>query len=402
MALLDKQMDRFTKQALTELVTDVKGPCISIYMPTERKGIETQQNPIRLKNLLNQAEEELVALSERTPDISDLLAPAYALASNGQFWQYQSDGLALLLAPDMMATYRLPLQFQETALVNDRFYVKPLLPMLTGDGAFYLLTLTQGGVHLLQGSRYSIAEVELGEDIPQSLAEALQYDNFEKQLQFHTSSRPSTGGGRGGAIFHGQGGGADDANSTENVIRFFRQLDNGVRDLLQTSEQPPLVLAGVENMRGLYHQVNQYKGLVEQGVENDPEALSIEELHARAWTIVEPIFMTKRQTALDAYNHLAGTNDERAAHTIEAIAPAAYFQRVDTFFMPGAMALNGSIWGAFDPAAGLVSLHHERQPGDEDLIDFAAVHTLVNGGDVYLIDAVGLSNGARVAAIMRY
>lgn len=403
MTLLDKQMDHFTKQSLTELVTDINGPCISIYMPTERKGIETQQGPIRLKNLLNQAEEQLAALGQRTPDIADLLAPAYALTRHNQFWQYQSDGLTLLLAPDMLATYRLPLQFRETVQVNERFYLKPLIPMLTGDGAFYVLTLTQGGVRLLQGSRYSIAEIELGEDIPKNLAEALRYDEFQTQLQHHVASRPSTGGGgRGEAMFHGHGGAEDDANMKENVIRFFRQLDNGVRDLLQTSEQPPLVLAGIEYLRGLYRQVNQYGGLVEGGVEQDPEALSLDELHQRAWAVVEPIFTAERQKALDAYNHLAGTKDERAAQAIETIAPAAYFQRVDTFFMPNAVTNNVVIWGKFNPDDSKVSVHGERQPGDEDLINFAAIHTLLNGGDVFMADAIGLPNGVMVAAIMRY
>lgn len=400
--LLDKQMDHFTKQTLTQLVTSVKGPCVSIYMPTERKGAETQQSPIRLKNLLAQAEEQLVALGKRTPDIKNLLAPAYALTTNGHFWQYQSDGLALLLAPDTTTTYRLPLPFKETALVNERFYIKPLLPMLTGDGSFYVLTLTQGGVHLLQGSRFSIAKVELADDIPQSLAEALRYDDFETHLQLHVASRSSTGHERGAAMFHGHGGAADDDNAKENIIRFFRQLDNGVRNLLQTSEQPPLVLAGIEYLRGLYRQVNQYNGLVEQGVDNDPEALSMEELHQRAWAIVEPIFTAERQEALDAYKHLAGTKDQRAAHTIEVIAPAAYFQRVDTFFMPSEISRDLANWGSFDPEENQVFLHEERQTGDEDLIDFAAIHTLLNGGAVYMVDAMGLPDGATVAAIMRY
>ncbi len=206
MTLLDKQMDRFTQESLRDLVTGVKGPCVSIYMPTERKGAETQQGPIRLKNLLTQVEAELSALGERTQDIEELLAPVHSLISGNQFWQRQSDGLAILLAPDVMATYRLPLPFKEMALVNDRFYVKPLLPMLFGDGIFYLLTLTQGGVHLLQGSRFSLSEVELGEDVPKSLAEELRYDEFEPSLQLHTASTPSTGG-RGAAVFHGQGGG---------------------------------------------------------------------------------------------------------------------------------------------------------------------------------------------------
>ena len=219
MTLLDMQMDHFTRESLTDLVTDVTGPCISIYMPTERKGPETQQGPIRLKNLLSQVEEALAALGERTPDIRDLLAPAQALLDNTQFWHHQNTGLALLLSSNRMATYRLPLQFQETAIVNARFYLKPLLPMLTGDGAFYVLTLTQGGVHLFQGSRFSLVEIELGADVPKSLAEALQYDDFEKQLQLHTTSSPNLGGRRGAAIFHGQGG--EEAETTENILRFF-------------------------------------------------------------------------------------------------------------------------------------------------------------------------------------
>lgn len=397
MALLDKQMDRFTKQSLQELVTGVNGPCVSIYMPTERKGIETQQGPIRLKNLLNQVEAELHELGERTQDIEELLAPVHSLATGNQFWQYQSEGLAILLAPDLMATYRLPLPFQETALVNDRFYVKPLLPLLVGDGTFYLLTLNQGGVHLLQGSRFSLSEVELGDDVPKSLDEELRYDEFETHLQSHTM--PGGGaGGRGRMFFHGQGSGGDETNAKEHVLRFLRQLDNGVCNVIESSTQPPLILAGVDSMRGLYRQVNQYKNLLELGIEQDPDPMSMTELHERAWAIVEPIFTAEQQTALDAYHHLAGTEDMRAVHTIEEIAPAAYFQRVDTLFMPS----NTSIWGTFDPEANKISTQAERQPGDEDLLDFAAVHTLINGGSVYMIDAARLPSGATLAAILRY
>jgi len=45
--------------------------------------------------------------------------------------------------------------------------------------------------------------VEL-EDVPQSIAEALRYDDPEKSLQFHTGT---SGGGNGerAAMFHGQG-----------------------------------------------------------------------------------------------------------------------------------------------------------------------------------------------------
>ena len=41
-----------TREDIRDLVQAPGCPCISIYMPTFRAGVETQQNPIRLKNLL--------------------------------------------------------------------------------------------------------------------------------------------------------------------------------------------------------------------------------------------------------------------------------------------------------------------------------------------------------------
>ncbi len=195
-----------------------------------------------------------------------------------------------------------------------------------------------------------------------------------------------------------RGGGGEDSPDKEYILRFFRHLDTGVRDVIEGNANPPLLIAGVDSLRGLYRQANQYKNLLEGGIEHDPDPLTMPELHERAWAIVEPIFTTEQQDALDNYHHLAGTADSRAAHTIEDIAPAAYFQRVDTLLLPP----DGSVWGAFDAEANKISTQAERQPGDEDLLDFAAVHTMLNGGNVYMIDPAQLPAGATLAAILRY
>ncbi|MBX3014287.1 MAG: hypothetical protein KF832_22380 [Caldilineaceae bacterium] len=403
MTLLDKQMDLVTKESLLELLSEEQGPCISIYLPTERKSIETQQSPIRLKNLLNEVAATLAARGERTNDIQELVAPAHDLVNNRRFWQYQSDGLALFLSSDRLVTYRVPFPFPEMAMVNGRFYLRPLLPLVDGDGTFYLLALRQGGVRLLQGSRFQLTEVELDDETPNSLAEALRYDEFESNVRFHIGSRPSTGStraapDRGNPIYHGQGGAGDDANLKEQVTRFFRQLDNGVRDRLEDSTQPPLLLAGIDSLRGLYRQINQYQGLVDEDVTIDPETLELPALHQRAWEQIGPRFDAKRQEALDAYHHLAGNQDPRAAAALPEIVAAAYFQRVDTLFL----AQSGTKWGTFDPATNQVEQHDVPQPGDEELLDFAAVHTVLNGGSVYIGPVETLPAGKQVAAILRY
>lgn len=51
--------DPIDRERLRELITSAKSPAVSIYLPTLRAGPETQQNPIRFKNLLKTAEKRL-------------------------------------------------------------------------------------------------------------------------------------------------------------------------------------------------------------------------------------------------------------------------------------------------------------------------------------------------------
>ena len=72
-------MEMLNRKELKDLAENPKGPCVSIFMPTHFKGPETQQNPIRLKNLLREAEQRLVELEIRPAEARELLAPAAAL-----------------------------------------------------------------------------------------------------------------------------------------------------------------------------------------------------------------------------------------------------------------------------------------------------------------------------------
>src|SRR5512134_2042147 len=101
-------MDLLTKEELAALTEALATPTVSIFMPTHRVGREVQQNPVRLKNLLGEAKQKLVERGMRSPEAEQLLEPAQALLDNTDFWQHQSDGLAIFAAPDLMRTYRLP------------------------------------------------------------------------------------------------------------------------------------------------------------------------------------------------------------------------------------------------------------------------------------------------------
>lgn len=388
-------MDILTTDELRALTKKPEGWCVSIYMPTHRVGAEIQQDPIRLKNLLAEAEERLLLKGLRTPEAKELLEPAEKLLHGGLFWQHQSDGLAIFLSPGQFRYYRLPFDFDELVVVADRFHIKPLLPLLSGDGRFYVLALSQNEVRLLQGTRYSVSEVD-GDGAPKSLAEALRYNDPEKRFQFHTSTITPGGKGQRPAIFHGHGvASADDPK--DYILRYFHRVDEGLRDLLR-DVKAPLVLAGVDYLLPIYKETNSYPYLVDKGVEGNPEELRAEELHERAWAIVQPLFLAAQKEAATQYKRLAGAGSKQASNDLKKIVPATYQGRVETLFV----AVGLQQWGTFDPATNAVQLHREVKPGDEDLLDFAAVHTLLNGGTAYAVELEKVPDEAPLAAVLRY
>lgn len=382
-------MNLLSIDELKSLTEKPEGACVSIFMPTYRMSTETLQNPIRFKNLMQQAEEQLVTGGLRGQAARDLLEPARKL-DDYQFWQHQSDGLAIFISTNVFRYYCLPLNFEELVVVTDRFHVKPLLPLLTSDGKFYILALSQNEVRLLQGTRYSVSEVDLA-DVPQSIAEALKYDDPEKQFQFHTGTQ-QVGGDRAG-MFHGQGAGNDEQK--DRLLRYFRKVDRGLQELLK-NQRSPLVLAGVDYLLPIYKEANTYPCLMDEGITGNPEELKAEQLHSSAWEIVQPHFEQAQQDVVNRYQELAGTG--QTANTIQDVVSAAYYQRVESLFVP----VGVQQWGLFNPSNSEVQLHQEHEPGDEDLMDFAAIQTILNGGTVYAVEPEKVPGDERLAAIFRY
>ena len=383
-------MSIFSREELRTLVERTEGPCVSIFMPTHRAGKETRQDPIRLKNLAREAEKQLMAGGLQSSEVKELLAPVKGLLEDVFFWRYQSDGLAIFCSVGLFRSYRLPVTFKELMVVTGRFHVKPLLQLLTGDGKFYILALSQNEVRLLEATHYGVSVVEL-EGVPKSLAEALQFDDKESQLQFHTPA--PVGGGERAAVFHGHGVGADDTKT--DIMRYFIQVDRGLSVVLK-NERAPIVLAGVDYLLPIYGKVNTYRNLLEESVSGNPEGQSPEELRDHAWNIVEPHFLKEWQCVVSRYGQLAGT--ERASNKLAKVVSAAYHGKIEELFV----AIGVQRWGTFDINTNRVSSHKEAQPGDEDLLDFAAVHTLLHGGTAYAVTSQEVPGDTPVAAVFRY
>lgn len=387
-------MDLFRNDEFKDLVSKTDKVCISIYMPTHRVGYEQQQDPLRLKNLLDDAEARLVTGSMRSPDARELLETARGLLPNNDFWQHQSDGLGLFIDKKDTLTYRLPLAFNELVFIGNRFHIKPLLPMLSSDGQFFILAISMNDVRLLEGTRYTVEEVET-DNVPTSMAEALWFEDPERQLQWHSATQSSFGTGDRPAVYHGHG--VVENNIKDNILRYFQRVNRELVNLLQNNDSP-LVLAGVDYMLPIYQEANSYPHLIKKGIPGNPDDLRAKELHRRAWDLVEPYFNAAQKEAISRYEELAGMGGSEASNDIQEIVKAAFYGRVEILFV----ASDVQLWGDFDEQLNAVVMHTEFHPGDQDLLDLAALHTIKNGGTVYASSGEVVIGGGKLAAIFRY
>ncbi|HCJ35479.1 MAG TPA: hypothetical protein DHV65_14440 [Ktedonobacter sp.] len=384
-----------SRDALKTLVEQQQGPCISLFLPTHRSAMGTQQDLLRLKNQIREVENSLLLSKYHPAEKENLLKPLRALLEDEQFWLHPGDGLAIFRSPEVFHFHHLPVCLQEQVIVSDHFYLKPLLPFLTNDARFYILALSQKDVRLLECTRYSVREVNLPEAVPKSLAEALKYDDPDNQVRYHSSSSGALvgKGGRQAVIFHGQGVGIDDAK--DNILRYFQQIDHGLHELLH-NENAPLVLAGVEYLLSIYRKVNTYPHVLEQGVFGNPDKLKAEDMHRRAMTIEDPRLQKAWQDAAAYYRKYAGS--ERTSLSVKEVVPAAFYGRVELLFV----AIDQEQWGVFDPTANSIHIHKEARFNDDDLLDIAATQTLLHGGMVYAVESGKVPDQAPLAAVFRY
>jgi len=266
-------MDLITRKDLRQLVNGTGAPCVSFYLPTHRAGAETRQDPIRLKNLLREADQQLQAGGLGSPAITKLLDPVRGLLGDNDFWQHQSDGLAIFSSPNLFRLYRVQAEVPELAIVADQFHLKPLLGLMTGNNQFFVLALSQNRVRVFQATRETIVELE-SENMPDSLAEALRSRMPERQLQAHSAGVPHRA-----AIFHGHGGGEEDKK--EMLVAYFRLVDAGMRDLL-AQRSAPILLAAVDYLCPIYRQVNSNPELLEDWISGNPDNLTPQQLHEKA------------------------------------------------------------------------------------------------------------------------
>lgn len=386
-------MDNFDKKELHKLMSHPEGLCISIYIPTHRRGPEANQNQIRFKNALDQAETWIGETKDiDTSGASRILKPAKEKLASKSFWMKQNRGLAVFLAKDVISFYRTPLDFETLIIVSDRFHIKPLLPLFFNESTFYLVAVTLNTAQLFECCRYHIREIMV-EDMPDGISDVLKYDLEYEQIQFHTGTGARYPSGKRAAVFHGQ-----DAAEMENqeVLRYFQAIDKAIHPVL-SNENRPLLFAGLDHFFPLYKQANTYPYLItDTALKKDPASMTEKQLQEQARKILEPCFKKEYRAAVRKYHNYKGTGKTGA--DLRQIIYRALTGRVDYLIV----GVGVHQWGTYNEMTNEIAIHDRKEASDEDLLDFSAYATIMNGGKVYAVKPDEVPDNGSAVAFYRF
>lgn len=383
-------MDTISLYELKQLAGQQAEHAVSIYLPTHAAGEAGMEDAIRLKNLLRSAVDQLEQRGQRRGDLEALLAPAAKLATDAEFWQHRSAGLAILVAPGMFQAYRLPTAFAESITVGRRLNVKPLLAAADRGERFLLLTLSQNQVKLHEVTRAGILNLAV-KGLPANQRQALLIDGADRGEQSHAGMRGNLG--KQSSIFHGQGGEKDTAKT--DVEQFFRVIDHALAPILR-HETAPLLLGGVDYLLPIFRQITGYPHLAERHLTGNCDQMTAEQLHERSWELMRPYFDRPRRHALDRLRELNGT--DKTSLDPASIVTAVAGGRVEVLLADP----NQERRGSFDAKLGRAVSCDASCAGSEDLVNLAVAEILLHGGTVFLAESRELPAQTPVAAVYRY
>lgn len=369
-------------------------PAVTITMPCLVPGQDIRQNPIRLKNLVNDAFSRLVAQGYDKDDAVALLEPARRLIDDADFWSQGRRGLAFFLSPAFSKMVEFNEPIEEMATCGRHFRIAGVLPYSPASEVdFFVLAISEDRAALYRAGRDDMWEQDA--QLPQGIGAVTGLGDRQQDTQGNPVSPAGAGDQSGlGPRIHATGASPEDLKKTQ-LLTYLDRLATVVKTALGSLQQPVVVAAQAE-IAGNFRKQAEIGSLWPTQAELNPWAVDRLQLLQAARSVIEPHFAAETDKSLDLFSRLHGSG--RATSEPFELVKAASHGRMDTLIL----GQGNHLWGRFDEAGEQLETREEPGPADEDLLDLAAQQTLLNGGQVRLVSPDQLPAGTRAAGIMRF
>ena len=388
MDTLKAELAEFQTAKDLKTILAAEGPCLSAYLQlsTASPNQSAKANALEWKETLRALEPKI----QQNNVARELFESIWDWDGILQGQQPQGRSIAVWRSPDVFRITWIEEPVKSRAELGPHFYIRPLLPELTRDKTFYILALSQKNVRLLR------CTPRTSEEIPFPPHTATSYDAYMNTAKpdHMSDNRATPGPGAGsskGVMFTTS---SEREDKDEYLAHFFRQIDRGAEEVLRGKTEP-VVLAGVEYELALYRSLNSSLRLAQECVQGAPNSLKSGEMHARALDALLRCYEKKIDEALAQYNHRVGAG---ASNRLKDVVTAAHDGRVLTLLVSDSLESTG----VFDESTHTVKGRQTGSAEDEDLINDAAVQTILHAGQVFVVSNGKMPNGAPLAATFRF
>lgn len=346
-------------------------PSLTITLPTHRTAPDNQQDPIRVRNLVAQAKEqlraefsnrEIAALLERLDKLSAAIDYRHAL-----------DGLVMFVNAEFDAKFYLPFTVPERVVVAERFLTRDLVFAMNRTPRYWVLALSEQPTRLFEGTLDTLVEVEAG-------------------------GFPMTHEGPGGATALPGGYGVNvSAHRDERHRQFFRNVDATLKPIL-ANDPLPMGVVGVDRWLAFFNEVTTHQEFIRATLLGNYDHMSTHELARLVWPQVESALAERVQrhlAELDSY-----VSQQRVASTVGEAWRKANEGRGKLLLVEKDYHEAGKL-----DESGLLLLPADDPTAPDvipDAVDETIEAVLSKGGEVVFTENGQLADYQRIALVLRY
>ncbi|EKQ66916.1 hypothetical protein OsccyDRAFT_4728 [Leptolyngbyaceae cyanobacterium JSC-12] len=356
-----------TRQDLSQLQSLVKVPALSILLPTHRTSPDNKQDPIRVKNLVDEATARLSQeFSQR--ELEPLLQRLNALVSEINY-PYTLDGLALYVSHDFAKLYYLPFSVPARVIIDQTFATRDLVYGMHRSLRYWVLLLSQASTRLFAGTGETLEEV--------------QDQTFPIQMTGPGATAPLP--------YH-----ADSSYLDDRHRRFFQQVDSAFSTYAK-DEVLPLIVGGVDRQISFFREVSEYRSAIAGTLTGNFDRITIPELTPQVWELMQTVREAQRSNALQELDNAIST--QKVVFTIEEVWRLAQDGRgklllvEKNYHIPAIVTDDGRLESVDQPGGVEVM---------DDAVDEIIEAVLAKGGDVVIVNDDSLAEQQHIALTLRY
>lgn len=347
-------------------------PSVSILMPAHRSFPENQQDKIRLKNLVNIAQQRLKEEAANS-DTSAILKKLSELTESIDY-NNLLDGLALFINKDDCYKFNFSFPVEERVIIDKTFATRDLIFGLNRSQPYIALIIDEKNTRFYSGSRETLSEVKHPE---------LPLKNFVHDIKSGEITDTSFND-----RIH---------ENDERLKNYLREADLVLKELTG-QESIPYIIAGTQKQIALFKEISRSKSVCLGELTGNYGNTQGSELSKLIWPIAKNGFALIRAAVMNDVEKAKGS--KKFAAGIDEVWKLAKEGRGLTLLAE----INFSMIGSITPE-GFVPGDRTTSSADsftDDAVDEIIENVVSKGGNVVFFDNGKLEEYGKIALILRY